>query len=50
LLVGGWQLTNTLNYSGGLPFTPSLGECGQISDAGPCRPNAEPGTVIRSRT
>jgi len=40
LLVGGWQLTNTLNYSGGLPWTPSLGECGQISDAGPCRPNA----------
>jgi hypothetical protein len=40
LLFGGWQVTNTLNYSGGLPFTPSLGECGQISDAGPCRPNA----------
>lgn len=40
LLFGGWQLTNTLNYSGGLPFTPSIGECGQISDAGPCRPNA----------
>ena len=40
LLVGGWQLTNTLNYSGGLPFTPSIGECGQVSDAGPCRPNA----------
>ena len=40
LLIGGWQLTNTLNYSGGLPWTPSIGECGQISDAGPCRPNA----------
>jgi len=40
LLIGGWQLTNTLNYSGGLPFTPSIGECGQISDAGPCRPDA----------
>ncbi len=40
LLIGGWQVTNTLNYSSGLPFTPSLGECGQISDAGPCRPNA----------
>ena len=40
LLIGGWQVTNTLNYSGGLPFTPSIGECGQISDAGPCRPNA----------
>jgi hypothetical protein len=40
LLIGGWQLTDTLNYSGGLPWTPSIGECGQISDAGPCRPNA----------
>jgi hypothetical protein len=40
LLIGGWQVTNTLNYSGGLPWTPSIGECGQISDAGPCRPNA----------
>jgi hypothetical protein len=40
LLIGGWEVTNTLNYSGGLPWTPSLGECGQISDAGPCRPNA----------
>jgi hypothetical protein len=40
LLIGGWQVTDTLNYSGGLPWTPSIGECGQISDAGPCRPNA----------
>lgn len=40
LVLGGWQVTNTLNYSGGLPWTPSIGECGQISDAGPCRPNS----------
>jgi hypothetical protein len=40
LVIGGWQVTNTLNYSGGLPWTPGIGECGQISDAGPCRPNA----------
>ncbi|MHB8503666.1 MAG: outer membrane beta-barrel protein [Candidatus Acidiferrales bacterium] len=43
LLIGGWQITNTLNYSGGLPWTPSLQNCGQISDAGPCRPNLVPG-------
>ena len=43
LLVGGWQITNTLNWSGGLPFTPSIGECGEISDAGPCRPDLLPG-------
>ncbi len=40
LLIGGWQLTNTLNWSGGLPWTPSIGECSALTDAGPCRPNA----------
>ena len=39
-LIGGWQVTNTLNWSSGLPWTPSIGECGAVSDAGPCRPNA----------
>jgi hypothetical protein len=43
LLFGGWQITNTTNWSGGLPWTPSIGECGAISDAGPCRPNLLPG-------
>src|SRR5262249_6479711 len=43
LLIGGWQVTNTLNWSSGLPWTPSIGECGQISDAGPCRPDAVSG-------
>jgi len=42
-VLGGWQISNTTNWSGGLPFTPSIGECGQISDAGPCRPNLVPG-------
>jgi len=42
-LVGGWQISNTLNWSSGLPWTPSIGECGHISDAGPCRPNIIPG-------
>ena len=43
LLVGGWQITNTLNYSSGLPWTASIGECGLIEDTGPCRPNMVPG-------
>jgi Carboxypeptidase regulatory-like domain/TonB dependent receptor len=43
LLIGGWQLTSTLNWSSGLPFTASIGECGQIEDTGPCRPNLVPG-------
>ena len=38
-VVGGWQLSNTLNWSSGLPWTASIGECGEISDTGPCRPN-----------
>ncbi|HVO58158.1 MAG TPA: TonB-dependent receptor [Dongiaceae bacterium] len=42
-VLGGWQISNTTNWSGGLPFTPSIGECGQISDAGPCRPDLLPG-------
>ncbi len=45
LIVGGWQVTNTLNWSGGLPWTPSLKNCGQISDAGPCRPNTTNGRL-----
>ncbi len=43
LLIGGWRVSNTSNWSGGLPFTPSIGECGHISDAGPCRPDLLPG-------
>lgn len=42
-VIGGWQISNTTNWSGGLPFTPTIGECNEISDAGPCRPNLLPG-------
>jgi hypothetical protein len=48
LLFGGWQVTNTLTYGTGLPFTPSLQNCGQISDAGPCRPNKVPGQKLQT--
>lgn len=43
MLVGGWQLSNTWTYGTGLPWTPSIGECGLIEDAGPCRPNVASG-------
>ena len=43
-LVGGWQLSNTTNWSSGLPWTPSIGECGSVSDTGPCRPNNASGS------
>jgi hypothetical protein len=38
-VVGGWQMSNTLNWSSGLPWTASIGECGEIADTGPCRPD-----------
>jgi outer membrane receptor protein involved in Fe transport len=39
-LIGGWQLTQTINWSGGLPFTPSIGECSLIfTGSAPCLPN-----------
>jgi Carboxypeptidase regulatory-like domain len=43
-LVGGWQLTNTTNWSGGLPWTPSTNECGSEQDVGVCRPNKGSGS------
>ena len=40
LVIGGWTLTQTLNWSGGLPWTPSIGECGTImTGSAPCLPN-----------
>ncbi|MGB7284728.1 MAG: carboxypeptidase regulatory-like domain-containing protein [Candidatus Acidiferrum sp.] len=45
-VIGGWQMSNTLNWSSGLPFTASIGECGDIADAGPCRPNLVPGKSL----
>ncbi|MCU1302255.1 MAG: Cna B-type protein [Candidatus Sulfotelmatobacter sp.] len=38
-LVGGWQVSNTTNWSSGLPWTPSFGECGDQQDIGQCRPD-----------
>jgi hypothetical protein len=39
LLIGGWQVTGTTNYSAGLPFTATYGECGADEDVGVCNPN-----------
>ncbi|HTQ60892.1 MAG TPA: carboxypeptidase regulatory-like domain-containing protein [Candidatus Solibacter sp.] len=50
LAIGGWQVSNTLTWGGGLPWTPSIGECGAISDAGPCRPNAIGGQKLQTGT
>jgi hypothetical protein len=42
--IGGWQLSNTTNWSSGLPWTASFGECGSEEDVGICRPNRGSGS------
>ena len=43
-VVGGWQVSNTTNWSSGLPWTPSTNECGSEQDVGVCRPNRGSGS------
>jgi hypothetical protein len=38
LIIGGWQVTNTLNISSGLPFTAFANNCAGVTDTGPCLP------------
>jgi hypothetical protein len=44
-IVGGWQLSDTTNWSSGLPWTPSFNECGGEQDVGVCRPNKGTGSL-----
>ena len=39
MIIGGWQVTGTLNWSSGLPFTPNFTECNTTNDIGDCIPN-----------
>lgn len=42
LVIGGWQITGTTNWSGGLPWTPTFDNCGEVNDLGGyggCRPD-----------
>ena len=48
LAIGGWQVSNTLTWGSGLPWTPGIGECGAIADAGPCRPNVINGEKLKT--
>jgi hypothetical protein len=43
-LVGGWQISNTTNWSSGLPWTPSFSNCSKDEDVGICRPNKGTGS------
>jgi hypothetical protein len=46
--IGGWQISNTTNWSSGLPWTPSFGECGNEQDIGQCRPDRASGSFHMS--
>jgi hypothetical protein len=40
-IIGGWQISDTTNWSSGLPWTPTLNSCSsEINSAAPCRPNS----------
>jgi hypothetical protein len=43
-VIGGWQLSNTTNWSSGLPWTPSFNNCGTEEDVNVCRPNKGSGS------
>ncbi len=44
-IISGWQVTNTTNWSSGLPWTAALNNCGsEINSEAPCRPNKGTGT------
>jgi hypothetical protein len=47
-IVGGWQFSNTTNWSSGLPWTASFGECGSQQDIGQCRPDKGSGSFSPS--
>jgi hypothetical protein len=48
LIVGGWQVSDTSNWAGGLPFTLSYGECGTNVPNGPCQPSAIQGQHLKT--
>lgn len=46
LIIGGWEITGTANWSGGLPWTPGLSGtvCNLEQDTALCRPNKGSGS------
>jgi Carboxypeptidase regulatory-like domain len=48
LLVGGWQVSNTLTWGGGLPWTPTVQECSEVTDVSICRPNMVSGEKLKT--
>jgi hypothetical protein len=48
LVVGGWQVSNTLTWGSGLPWTPSVQECSEVTDVDICRPNMVNGEKLKT--
>jgi outer membrane receptor protein involved in Fe transport len=48
LAIGGWQVSNTLTWGGGLPWTPSVQECSEVTDVSICRPNMVAGEKLKT--
>ncbi len=49
-LIGGWRISSTTNWSGGLPWTPSYKDCDKDQDVGVCRPNRASGSFAFGKT
>jgi hypothetical protein len=45
LIIGGWQIAGTTNWSSGLPWTPSFEDCNSEQDVGVCRPDKGTGSL-----
>ena len=43
-VIGGYELSTSINWASGLPFTASLSNCSAFTPAGPCRPNKGSGS------
>jgi hypothetical protein len=42
--IGGYELSTSINWASGLPFTAGLSSCSPYTPAGPCRPNKGSGS------
>ncbi len=43
-VIGGYELSTSINWASGLPFSASLSNCSAFTPAGPCRPNKGSGS------
>ena len=43
-VIGGYELSTSIDWASGLPFTANLSNCSAFTPAGPCRPNQGSGS------